>query len=438
MAVGSGTGTPVSGAGSATLSSLRLRIRTALENASGFTEPLVVTASSATLTTLRDRVETYLQDSTNLRWATTDLDEAITQAVDQYSRQNPFAALTTITLSANGREIDISTITGLLRVEQVWWDYDVSTPGYPPNYRQFKVWPGAILYIDDPLEPQSGDVVRIWYNKRHTLNLLDSATATTIPDEDLSFLVTGAAHFAALSRAIELSESMTTDHDVVKRLHEWADNAGKNFRYGMGQKPPAWQRYAYAYAQDDIDEALRWAIQRYSEVNPDRTETSLTLAADGREVDTSSITDYVQIYRVWWNYNSSAPAYPPDWRNFEQWPGNILFIKDGDEPQSGDVVRVFYTRLHSLDGLDSASATTIPDDAESLIVTGACGYVAQEREQEQPGRSTPTKLREWAEARLREFERGLRALGRRQASRHSGIAVGPTLDRWDGDTGGWA
>ena len=438
MATGSGTGTAVTGAGSATVSSLRLRIRTALENASGFTEPLVVTASSATLTTLRDRVEAYLQDSGNTRWSTDDLDEAITQAIDQYSRSNPYAALATITLTANGREIDISSITGLLRVEQVWWDYDSSTPGYPPNYRQFKVWPGALLYINDPLEPQSGDVVRIWYNKRHTLTDLDSAVATTIPDEDLSYIVIGAGHFAALSRAMELAESMTVDHDVVKRLQDWADNAGKNFRYGIGQNPPAWQRYAYAYDQDDIDEALRWAIQRYSEVNPDRTEISLTLAATGREVDISSITDYVQIYRVWWDYDSADPAYPPDWRAFEQWPGDILFIKDGSEPATGEVVRVFYTRVHTLDGLDSASATTLPDDAETLIVTGACGYVAQEREQEQPGRSVPTKLREWAEARLKEFERGLRALGRRQASRHSGIAQGPTLDRWDDDTAGWA
>lgn len=437
MATGSGTGTPVTGGGSATLTSLRLRVRTALENASGFTDPLVVTASSATLTTLRDRVEAYLQDSGNTRWTTGDLDEAIAQAIDQYSRQNPCSALGTITLSANGREISLSSLTGILRVEQVWWDYDSTTPGYPPNYRQFKVLPGALLYVDDPLEPQSGDVVRVWYNKRHTLNLLASATATTIPDEDMSYVVIGAAHFAALSRAVELTESMTVDHDVVKRLSEWADNAGKNFRYGMAQSPPAWQRYAYGYDQDDIDEAIHWALHRYSEVSPDRTQTSLTLAAAGREVDISSITDYIQIEKVWWDYDAADPAYPPDWRNFEQWPGNILFIRSGSEPATGEVVRVFYTRLHSIDGLDSASTTTIPDDAETLIFTGACGYVAQEREQEQPGRGVPTKLREWADIRLKEFERGLERLSRRLATRHSGIAPGPTLDRYE-DGSGWA
>jgi len=438
LATGSGTGTPVTGASAATLSSLRLRIRTALANASGFTEPLVVTASSATLTTLRDRVEAHLQDSGNTRWSTDDLDEAIRQALEQYSRQNPNTAIGSIALTANGREISLASLTGLLRVEKVWWDYDSSTPGYPPNWRQFQVWPGSILYVDDPSEPQNGDVVRVWYTKKHTLNALDSATATTIPDEDISYLVMGAAHFAALSRAVELSESMTTDHDVVKRLTEWADNAGKNYRYGIAQRPPAWQRYAYAYAQEDIDEAIRWALARYSEINPDQTIASITLAATSREVDISSITDYIQVQRVWWDYDSSDPEYPPSWRNFEQWPGNILFIKDADEPATGDVVRIWYTRQHSLNGLDSASTTTFPDDAETLIVTGATGYAAMEREQEQPGFSVPVKLREWADIKLREFERGLKALGRRLATRHSGIAQGPTLDRWDDDGSGWA
>jgi len=434
----SGTGTTAAAAGSSTLTSLRTRISTALANASGFTEPLVVTASTATLTTLRDRVEAYLQDTTNVRWSTTDLDEAIQQAVEQYSRQNPNTAIGTITVTGAGREISLSSLTGLLRVEKVWWDYDSVTPGYPPTWRQFQVWPNNILYIDDPSEPAVNDVIRVWYTKKQTLNLLDSATATTIPDEDIQYIIMGAAHFAALSRALELAEEMTTDHDVVKRLSEWADNTGKNFRYGIALKPPAWQRYAYVYDQKDIDEAIRWALHRYSEVSPDQTIADLTLAASGREVSISSITDYMQIQQVWWNYDSTSPTYPPDWRNFEQWPGNILFIKDGDEPQSGDHVRVWYTRMHTLNGLDSGTATTFPDDAETLIVTGATGYAAQERQQEQPGFSVPVKLREWAEARLKEFERGLKALSRRLATRHSGIAPGPTLDRWDGDTGGWA
>jgi hypothetical protein len=378
-----------------------------------------------------------LQDSTNTRWATGDVDEAIEKAIEQYSRQNPFAAITTVTLPADGREIDISAVSGLLRVEKVWWDYDVSTPGYPPNWRQFEVWPGKLLYINDPSQPTSADVVRLWYTKAQTLNGLDSATATTIPAEDITYIITGAAGFCAQSRAIELAESLNVDREVVKHLEAWAKEQMKNFRYGGRQKQPAWQRYSYSYAQNDIDEAIRWALHRYSQINPDTTITSITLTADGREVDISSITDYLQIERVWWDYDSSDPDHPPNWRDFELWPGNILFVKDSDEPSSGDVVRIWYNRLQAINGLDGASVTTLPTDDETLIVIGASGYCAQERVQESEGSRIPTRLREWADLRRKEFEANLKQLARRLGARESGIAPGPSLDRWDDQQSGW-
>ena len=137
----------------ATLNGMRDRVRDQIEAATGRTEPLAVTASSIQLSTgspnLRDRVESLLQDSGNTRWSTDDTDEAIRRALEVYSQYSPQHAIGTIALSAAGREIDISSLTGLVRVEKVWWDYDSTTPGYPPNWRQFEVWPRSILYIDD-------------------------------------------------------------------------------------------------------------------------------------------------------------------------------------------------------------------------------------------------------------------------------------------------
>jgi hypothetical protein len=424
-----------------TLNNLRDRIRTQLESASGFTEPMVVTASAIKLSTgapnIRDRVESRLQDSGNARWSTDDTDEAIRTALEYYTRQNPYRAIGTITLAAAGREISLATLTGLIRVEKVWWDYDSTTPGYPPNWRQFEVWPGSILYIDDREEPAAADVLRVWYTKQHTINELDSATATTIPAEDVDVIVTGAAHFAARARAVELAEQATVDDEVVARLIKWADEEGDAFRYGVRQKPPSWQRYAYAYDQGDIDEALRWALYRYTEVYPQHKISSLTLAAAGREVDISTLTGYIDVLRAWWEYTSTDPQYPPHWREFEVWPGDILFVNAGDEPAIGDVVRVFYTLPHTLSGLDSATATTIPERDINLLVTGATGFVAEERVQEQPTRNVPRKLREWASSRLREFERGLARLARREAAKHSGIAPVPSLDRWETGHDGW-
>src|SRR5210317_1518561 len=106
MATGSGTGTPASAASAFTLNNLRDRIRTQVESAWGFTEPLIVTASSIQLATgtpnLRDRVESRLQDSGNLRWSTDDTDEAIRTAIQEYSQKQPAEAVGTVALSAAG------------------------------------------------------------------------------------------------------------------------------------------------------------------------------------------------------------------------------------------------------------------------------------------------------------------------------------------------
>jgi hypothetical protein len=642
MATGSGTGTPASGAGASSLSSLRARVMTQVTaamqginhewvTASGATlttlrervrvvlqqagrsapagESEVGTASSLTLTTLRDRVELVLQDTGNAIWATGDLDEAITQTLEAYSRARPASAIGTITLSADGREIDISSLTGLLRVEKVWCPYDSTSPSYPPDWRSFSVWPGNILFIDDSDEPLNGEKVRIWYTKEHTLDGLDGETATTIPVDDEAFFVQGCAAFAARFRAIEIAEQANVDDKVFDRLTAWAREAMETFRDGLERRrrvvgggdydqdaldeairqaldmhsriepdtaittltlgssgreidissvtglirvmrvwwdydssspgyPPNWRHfqvwpgkllyiddtsepssgehvrlwyakrhtlngldsatsttfavedesyivmgaagmaaralaarkaaagaggartlmdwangmvkearrgmyrgrrnYVFDYDQDDVDEAIRWALARYSEVNPEVVITTVTLSSAGREVDISSITDYEHVTRVWVDYDSSDPEYPPRWRDFEVWPGDILFVDDAQgEPDSGDVIRVWYTRKRTLTGLDGASATSLPDMDDTLVVVGAAGFVAQERVQEEDRRSVPRKLREWADARLAEFERGVEALARREAARHSGVAGMPALDRWDRGEGVW-
>lgn len=420
-----------------TLATLRNRIQVQLQGASGELEPLPITASSKTLAEIRDRVELTLQDAGNVIWSTADIDEAIQQALGQYSRDNPHHKIGTITVSTAGREHSLSTLTGIMRVEKVWWDYDSSAPGYPPNWRQFAVWPGAVLYIDDDDAPEVDDVIRVWYTLNQTINGLDGASETTVPDEDIDFLIMGAAEFAAQERAIELSEQATVDKDVFKRLMAYVKEAGVSFRRGQRKRLPAWQRRAYGYSQEDIDEAIRWALHRYNEVKPDRTIATLTLPSTGREIDISTITDYHKIESVWWNYDSADPAYPPNWRNFELWPGDILYIKDAEEPTSGDVVRIWYTRLQTINGLDSATATTVPTDHDTIIVIGASGYAAQERVQDTEAPRRPTKLREWAEARRKEFEQALQRLARSEGIENSGIATGPALDRWDTEPDGW-
>jgi hypothetical protein len=415
-----------------TLNDIRDRIRTQLEAAYGLTEPLVLTTSSSTLADIRDRVEARLQDASNARWSTDDLDEAIRTALEQYSKYKPQHKLTSVTLSSAGREVDISSVTDLLRVEKVWWDYDDTSPSYPPNYRQFEVWPGDIIYIDDRSAPSSGDKVRLWYTAMHTIENLDSATATTIPEDDEGTIVTGACHFAAQIRSAELAEDLTAHDDVVDNLRKYADEQGTNFRYQANMDLRAYVRRAKAYPQEDIDEAVRWALHRITEKVPHRAITTIDLTADGREIDISSV-DYLDIERVWLDYDSSDPDWRPDWADFEVWPGDLLFINESEEPASGDTIRIFYTTEQTIEDLDSASDTTLTDRDVTTLIVGATAYCAQERVQEKEIYWGNRDLRDWAEARLQEFEAALVRLGRREAIKHGGIARHGPLDRWDDD-----
>ena len=215
--------------------------------------------SAATLATLRDRVEAILQDSTNLTWSTADIDEAIRQALHRYQQVSPRETITALTLAAAGREVDISSLTGYLEVRRVWWDYDSSDPEHPPNWRDFEVWPGDLLWINDTQEPASGDKVRVWYTLPHTLEDLDSATATTFDLDHESTIATGAAGYAALFRSQEVTETVTADGWAPRNLREWGRLATDRFEAQLAAI--ARRRAAIAAGTAKMDVLDRWDAQ---------------------------------------------------------------------------------------------------------------------------------------------------------------------------------
>jgi hypothetical protein len=420
-----------------TLATLRQRIRTTLENAAGFPDPLQIANSTESLTTLRDRVELQLQDASNVKWSTADLDEAITKALEEYNRFSPRLTLANHTVTTAGRQQSIS-LTNAIRIWKVEWPYNAASRAYPPHWVQFEVYPGPLLWIDNPDEPEVGDVIRIWYLAPATLNGLASATATTIPVDDVTYILNGACFYAGRQRAMELAESVVTDRETVDNLLQWANEHGKTFRYGIRQEAPAWQRYAYAYNQDDIDEGIRHALGRFNEIAPLEKVTTLTFAADSYEIDISSLSDLLRVTRAWCPYTAADPEHPPNWVRYETW-GSTLFLDTSSWAAAGDVVRLWYEAAHTIAGLDAASTTTLPADVATLLVTGACAWVAEERIQESMGWNVPRKMKEWSVALKQDFDHGLQAYARRRATGAAGIARLPNLDRWENrdDASNW-
>jgi hypothetical protein len=181
-------------------------------------------ASSLILSTLRDRVEAFLADSSNAVWATGTLDEAARLALHEYSSHRPQRVYATLTLSAASREVALSTLTGLLTVQRVWFPYTAADPEVPPKWIKFEVWDNAgalTLYLDVAADPAAGEVARVFYTKPQALKDLDSASASTFPAEDDSLIVMGAAGYAAGSELIDQAGSIridTKEYDTLKEF----------------------------------------------------------------------------------------------------------------------------------------------------------------------------------------------------------------------------
>ena len=192
-----------------------------------------------------------------------------------------------------------------------------------------------------------------------------------------------------------------------------------------------------------IDEALRQSLALYSAVNPQRLNTTVTLASATREVDISGIAGLTDVLEVWLPYTAASPEYPPNRRSFEHWyDAQVIYLPVGDEPSASDVARVFYGKPQALQDLDGATATTLPPTDESLIVTGASGFAAISRsidlaEQVTVGRGDAGNIERWGQARIAEFEAGLEDVATRIAATttNAHVQILPN-DRFAGRDGG--
>lgn len=153
-------------------------------------------------------------DPANAIFSTAVLDAALRQALADYTQANPLAAETVLTLPGDGREIALDSLTSLLAVTEVWFPYDstadeIFPPLRPRGFRLLWDDSSPILFLNaaDGAQPQSGDEIRILYTKPHTIQNLDSASATTPHAAHEPMLVRGAAGLAMLGRAADLNET---------------------------------------------------------------------------------------------------------------------------------------------------------------------------------------------------------------------------------------
>jgi len=178
-----------------------------------------------------------------------------------------------------------------------------------------------------------------------------------------------------------------------------------------------------------LDQAVREALEDYNDANPEEAIGTLTFASASRELDVSSLARLIDVLRVWCPYTAADPEFPPEWRTgFELWPGSILYIADGTEPDADDVARIWYTRTHTIQELDAATSTSIPVQDTQLLVVGASAYAGSARARELSETVTAEdeayrQIAGFAFRRMNEFRAGLNRIRAKAAGGYVSLPV---------------
>lgn len=165
------------------------------------------------LTEMVARVREDLQDTDeeNERWTDGEIQSAILRAVDEYSLYAPIQQQTDIASVYGETELDISGLTGVLKIESVEFPLGCS----PKYFQAFNYWAGILSMQDE------GDATnaRVKWLKKHTL----AAGSTTIPAEHDEIIVLGATGHLAMSASVNtVDRAFIAGHYGTTSYKAWA------------------------------------------------------------------------------------------------------------------------------------------------------------------------------------------------------------------------
>lgn len=131
------------------------------------------------------------------------------------------------------------------------------------------------------------------------------------------------------------------------------------------------------WTNDIKDEALRQALREYDDALI--YESDFTVVTAGEEQDVSSVPDLGRVLAVAWPWQTHD-----DWklraRKFRIVDQNTIRLLGWVRPVAGDVLRLRHTRLHHIEDLDGAAATTVQEPAHRAVVgLGAAAWAIDVR-----------------------------------------------------------
>ncbi len=161
------------------------------------------------LESFKTRLLTALGDPGGARYSAAQMEEAVRQALEEYSRAAPQILETTLTVASAGCNQPVGDAQRMQCVLEVVYPYDENAADpapYDPWYVYIKNGARWLL-LGGGAAPQAGERILLRYAAAHTLAGLDGAQATSLPEVDEGLLALGAAGQAAVIRAASMVQA---------------------------------------------------------------------------------------------------------------------------------------------------------------------------------------------------------------------------------------
>ena len=169
----------------------------------------------------------------------------------------------------------------------------------------------------------------------------------------------------------------------------------------------------YRWTNDELDRHISHAVREFSEAIPLEQKATKATTSGSRALDISTLSDRVMVVAV----EYPADKFPQRYQRYSLWGDTLTFL--GDEVPDGSNAYIYYGKLHTLD----VSTSTIPQQFEDLVATGAEGYAAVEwaayatNRVNVGGGETADDFLRWGKEKLHFFRDELKRLGRRNRVR---------------------
>lgn len=129
------------------------------------------------------------------------------------------------------------------------------------------------------------------------------------------------------------------------------------------------------FTDAQVQQATREALLLYSSYNPNFQTEILTIATDGREHDLSDLANCLKIIDVFFPYIDESFLQKYNGAHYITYSNNVfnIIFQGSRIPKAGEMMMINYQEAHSIEGLDGASTTTVPNmDIFVLAVISYC------------------------------------------------------------------